>query len=157
MIAPAMAADGESILAITARTDNFSAMDKDCVRELWEDFLARGSAASGYAFLVAREEGGAQGYICYGPTPLTEGTFDVYWLAVDPAARRQGWGRQLLARAEQEMAQQGARLIVIETSGLWSYQATRRFYESCDYRFQAVVHDFYAPGDDLILYGKRLR
>lgn len=154
MIATAMQADGEAILAITALIDIFSAQDKECVRELWDEYLARGPK-SGYDFRVYRENGRAVGYICFGPTPLTVGTWDVYWLAVHPEQRRKGIARRLLADAEEQMARQGARLILIETSGTWAYEGTRRFYESAGYRYQAVIHDFYAPGDDLIVFGKR--
>jgi D-alanine-D-alanine ligase len=158
MIDPASPLDGDRILAITAQIDNFSDSDKRCVQELWQDCLTQGSAASGYYFLVYRDEGGrVLGYICYGPTPLTAGTFDVYWLAVDPASRHQGIGRALLAQAEREIVAAGGRLVLIETSGSIHYQTTRRFYESCGYHYQAVVHDFYAQGEDLLIFSKNLR
>lgn len=156
MIEQATIADGERIQEITAAVDVFTPADAECVQELWQDMLRRGREASGYEFLVAREHELAVGYICFGPTPLTQGTYDIYWLAVDPSQRRRGLGRALLARAESEIERAGGRLILIETSGALTYQATRRFYESCGYRYAAIIHDFYATGEDLIVYRKNL-
>ncbi|MBC7225021.1 MAG: GNAT family N-acetyltransferase, partial [Anaerolineae bacterium] len=79
---------------------------------------------------------------------------DLYWVAVDPVAQGRGVGRDLMARVEQEVAHRGGRLILVETSGAPAYARARRFYEACGYHYQAVVHDFYHPGDDLIIFGK---
>lgn len=123
------------------------------MQELWEAYR-QGGEASGYVFLVCREGEQTLGFACFGPTPLTEGTFDLYWVAVDPVAQGQGVGRELMARVEQEVARRGGRLILAETSGAPAYARARRFYEACGYHYQAVVHDFYHPGDDLIIFGK---
>lgn len=65
-------------------------------------------------------------------------------------------GRALLEHVEATVASQQGRLILVETSGTPAYEAARRFYEACGYRYQAVIHDFYSPGDDLIIFGKTL-
>ncbi len=130
-------------------------IDRECVEELWNAYLDKGEAASGYAFRVYRNDGGrVLGFACFGPHPLTEGTFDLYWIAVDPDARRQGIGRALLAQVETEVKARDGRLLVIETSGLPSYAPTRAFYEACGYRCEAVIREFYAPGDDLVVFVK---
>jgi len=122
---------------------------------LWNEYLQQGER-SGYTFLVASEETGVVGYACFGPHALAEGVWDLYWIAVAPEARGQGIGRALLAEVEAAVASQHGRLILIETSGTPAYEAARRFYEACGYRYQAVIHDFYSPGDDLIIFGKTL-
>ncbi len=147
--------DRDPILDITAQISIFSAMDKECVQELWDAYIDRGPS-SGYIFDVHRQGGLAVGYICYGPTPLTVGTWDIYWLAVSPQHRRQGIARTLLTGVEERIAQDSGRLIVIETSGTAEYRGTRRFYTACGYRRQATIRDFYAPGDDLVFYAKVL-
>jgi ribosomal protein S18 acetylase RimI-like enzyme len=76
---------------------------------------------------------------------------------VDPDTRGQGVGRALLQHMEDIVSAQQGRLILVETSGTPAYEPARRFYESCGYRYQAVIHDFYSPGDDLIIFGKTLR
>jgi len=157
LIEPALATDGPSILHIADAIHIFTHIDRECVAELWDSYLDKGEAASGYAFRVYRNDGGrVLGFACFGPHPLTEGTFDLYWIAVDPDARRQGVGRALLSRVEAEVKARGGRLLVIETSGLPSYAPTRQFYESCGCRCEAVIRDFYAPGDDLVIFVKEL-
>ncbi len=102
------------------------------------------------------EEGNLVGFACYGPTPCTVGTWDLYWIAVDPAAHRQGVGRKLVDAVERDIAAEGGRLIVAETSSRTDYGPTRAFYESLGYGVAARVAEFYAPQDDLIVYSKRL-
>jgi ribosomal protein S18 acetylase RimI-like enzyme len=163
MITEAKEQDGSQILYLTAAAGVFKPGEVACVQELWDAYLRRGEA-SGYVFLVYKSEdrsfGSAQdkllGYACFGPHPLTEGIFDLYWIAVDPRAREQGVGGALLSRVEEEVRVQGGRMVLVETSGTPAYTPARRFYESCGYRYEAVIHDFYAPGDDLIIFGKLL-
>ena len=97
-----------------------------------------------------------QGYACFGPHPLTQGTYDLYWIVVDPTAQGHGIGHALLARVEAEVQARGGRLLLVETSGTPAYTAARRFYESSGYRCEATIHDFYAPGDDLVIFSKDL-
>lgn len=107
---------------------------------------------------LAAYDGGDRlvGFACYGPTPCTEGTWDLYWIAVDPAVQRQGVGRLLMDACERAIAAQGGRLVVVETSSRPDYQATRTFYQTLGYRCSARVADFYAPRDDLVVYTKPL-
>jgi len=148
--------DGPQIHAISANTTIFNQEEVDCVDELWEEYLARGSERSGYYFLVEKEDGRLLGYACYGPRSLTSGTFDLYWIAVDPAARRGGVGRRLLVASEQAVRKLGGRLLVLETSGLPAYEPTRKFYLSTGYTLEATLKDFYNDGNDLVIFTKRL-
>lgn len=149
-------ADGQAILQLTHLAGNFGHKDVACVQELWEAYVEKG-AETGYDFIVFRDGVRVLGFACFGPTPLTEGTYDLYWLAVHPESRRRGIGCALIAWVEEEIRRRGGRLLLVETSGTAAYEGTRRFYESCGYRYQAVIHDFYAPGDDLLIFGKVLR
>jgi D-alanine-D-alanine ligase len=96
------------------------------------------------------------GYSCHGPTPCTLGTFDLYWIAVDPTAQRAGVGSALLQEVERRLAQEDARLLLIETSSQPRYLPTRRFYERHGYHEVARVPEFYAPGDDRVIFAKRI-
>jgi ribosomal protein S18 acetylase RimI-like enzyme len=96
------------------------------------------------------------GYACFGPHPLTQGTYDLYWIVVDPTAQGHGIGHALLARVEAEVQARGGRLLLVETSGTPAYAPARRFYESSGYRCEATIHDFYALGDDLVIFSKDL-
>ena len=110
-----------------------------------------------YEFIGAFDEAGVLlGYACFGPTPATDGTFDLYWLAVHPAAQGRGAGRGLVRWVEQELGRRGARLLVVETSSRPDYNATRTFYERGGYIEAARLRDFYAPADDRIILTTRL-
>jgi GNAT superfamily N-acetyltransferase len=115
------------------------------------DGIAAGSPD--YIALGAELEGSLCGWICWGPTPCTIGTFDLYWMAVDPALQGSGLGTALLEAMELRLAGV-ARLIVVETAGRHDYQATRAFYEARGYQPVCRIPDFYAPGDDQVVYVK---
>jgi len=126
------------------------------VEELWNDYLTNGEA-SDYDFLVYRnDDGTALGFACFGHHSLTQGTYDMYWIAVDPAARGRGIGRALIARVEDEVRKLGGRLLIVETSQTDSYAPARALYGSCGYHIEARIRDFYAPNDDLIIFAKSL-
>jgi len=95
------------------------------------------------------------GYACYGPTPGTDGTFDLYWIAVHPSAQGTGGGRQLLREVEDRVSAAGGRMLIVETSSRADYEGTRRFYDRGGYREGARVRDFYAPQDDRVIYTRR--
>jgi ribosomal protein S18 acetylase RimI-like enzyme len=109
-----------------------------------------------YHFLVAEESGRVVGFTCYGTTPLTQGTWDLYWIAVHPERHGARVGRVLMEKVEADVASRGGRLIVVETSGRDEYTKTRLFYEKLKYERIAVIKDFYKQGDDKVLYAKYL-
>lgn len=120
-----------------------------------EVFDAAVAGTPDYTVLGADVGGALAGWICWGPTPCTVGTWDLYWMAVDPALHGSGVGTALLAEMERRLAGH-ARLIVVETAGRPDYAPTRRFYEARGYSAAARIPDFYEPGDDLVVYVKRL-
>jgi D-alanine-D-alanine ligase len=148
--------DGAQIHTISANNTVFSQEEVECVDELWEEYLAQGSERSGYYFLVDKEDQRVLGYACYGPRSLTSGTYDLYWIAVDPAIHRGGVGRRLLAASEDAVRKLGGRLLVLETSGLPMYEPTRQFYLATGYTLEATLKDFYKDGDDLVIFTKHL-
>lgn len=148
--------DGVLIHAITANNTVFSQEEVECVDELWGEYLAQGSEHSGYYFLVDKEDHRILGYTCFGPRSLTTGTFDLYWIAVDPSIHRGGVGRRLLAASEEAIRNLGGRLLVLETSGLPEYEKTRHFYLGIGYTLEATIKDFYKDGDDLVIFTKHL-
>ena len=95
------------------------------------------------------------GYACYGSTPDADRTWDLYWIAVDPAAQGAGGGTTLLSEVERRVIGLEARMLVVETSSRSDYDPTRRFYLARGYEETARVGDFYAPADDRIIFTKR--
>ena len=108
-----------------------------------------------YYALGAEVDGRVVGWICWGATPCTVATWDLYWMAVDPEMHGQGVGTALLEEMENRLSDK-ARLIVIDTSGRPDYAPTRAFYRARGYQTAAVVRDFYALGDDQVIFSKRL-
>jgi GNAT superfamily N-acetyltransferase len=156
MILVATKDDGLQIHNINANTTVFSQEEVACVDELWGENQALGPDRSGYYFIVDKEDERVRGYACYGPRALTDRTYDLYWIAVDPNARGGGIGKKLLAATEEAVRKLGGRLLIVETSGLPKYESTRAFYLATSYLLEATLKDFYCDGDDLVIYTKRL-
>jgi len=156
MISIATSEDGRQIHTINASTSVFSPEEVECVDELWQEYQVQGSEKSGYYFLVEKERGQVLGYACYGPRALTDRTYDLYWIAVSPKARRGGVGKALLRAVEEAIRKLGGRLLIVETSGLPKYEPTRAFYVATGYLLEATLKDFYKDGDDLAIFTKRL-
>lgn len=132
----------------------FSRSEIDVALEVFDEGTARSS--SDYLLLGAfTPEDILIGYACWGPTPATDRTWDLYWIAVDPVLQGAGIGTILLEEVERRLVGQHARMLVVETSSRSDYAATRAFYGRRGYAVAASVRDFYAPGDDRIIFVKR--
>ncbi|MBS2029353.1 MAG: GNAT family N-acetyltransferase [Deltaproteobacteria bacterium] len=152
---PLLAGDRPHLARMLEGISEFSASEVSCALELVD--LALGQPAQlDYLFCVAAEGETLCGYVCYGPTPMTAGTFDLYWIASDPGARGKGVGSRLVASMEADLRTRGARLVRVETSAQEAYGPTRAFYERNRYIETARIPEFYKPGDDLVILTKRL-
>jgi ribosomal protein S18 acetylase RimI-like enzyme len=148
--------DKARVVGILRDTPEFKPFEVEVAEELIDSYL-QDPSSSGYHILVAEIESTVTGYICYGPTPLTEGTWDIYWLAVAREKQGQGIGSTLMRSAEKEIIRAKGRLSIIETSATPAYDKTRHFHLSQGYEIVACIPDFYAPGDDKLILQKRLR
>lgn len=155
MILTAKEADGAQIHGITARAGVFNLEEVEALGAMWEEYLAMGPEASGYNFQVDRDRDELLGFACYGRRDLTDGVFDLYYIAVDPPSRRTGVGRRLLAVSEEAARREGGRMLIAETSGTPLYEPTRKFYLDMGYKVEATIKDFYKVGDDLAIFIKR--
>ncbi len=155
-IRPMTHEDKPSIMQILRSTPEFKPSEVAVAEEVIDSYL-RDPLGSGYHILVAENDSAVAGYICYGPTPLTEGTWDLYWEAVAQEKRGEGIGSMLMQSVEKEVIQAHGRLAIIETSSMPAYEKTRRFHISHGYEIVARIPDFYAPGDDKLILQKRLR
>ncbi|RPI16024.1 MAG: GNAT family N-acetyltransferase [Ignavibacteriae bacterium] len=137
-------------------TQHFNAEEIQVALELIDTYLK--DEQSDYIIYVHTNDitDKVEGYICYGKRPLTESTYDLYWIAVDPNTHGKGIGSRLIAFMEEDLKERGAKLVLIETSGKAAYENERKFYEKNRYKLQTVIRDFYRPGDHLVLYHKYL-
>lgn len=138
---------------LTAATGLFRPDEVAIAVELLDDALA---GDDDYRFLGAYAGDRLVGYACWGPTPGTTGTFDLYWIVVDPDRQGEGIGTQLLRAVEAKLTTENGRLVVVETSSRAAYASTRAFYERRGYTQAAQLPGYYAPGDDLVIYLKDL-
>ena len=143
-----------SLLGRLKVAGSFTGDEIECALELLQLVLDQ-PGQKDYLVQVAEGRDGLVGYVLYGPVPLTVSTFDIYWIATSPQVHGQGFGRRLLEAAERDMKKRSARMICLETSSKSAYDRTRAFYENAGYRQEAVLVDFYRPGDDRITYVKR--
>jgi ribosomal protein S18 acetylase RimI-like enzyme len=149
---PLAAADRRRIEEITRAVSVFRDDEVPVALEVFDGAVA---GSPDYVALGATVDERLVGWICWGPTPCTLGTYDLYWMAVDPAAQAAGIGTALLREMEGRLAG-SARLIVVETAGRPDYRPTRAFYVARGYRKASIIPDFYAPGDDQVVYVKAL-
>ena len=143
-------------MQILRNTPEFKASEIEVAEEVIDSYL-HDVKGSGYYVLIAEAGSTVAGYICYGPAPLTDGTWDLYWQAVAREKRGQGIGGALMEAAEREIMQAKGRLAIIETSSTTAYDNTIRFHLGQGYEIIGRIPDFYAPGDDKIILQKRLR
>ena len=173
-IRPMIKEDKQAIMQILRDTPEFIPAEVVVAEEVLDNYLKDPSGSGYYVFVAeltlppllerqgikVKGKGNQQselvGYICYGPTPLTEGTWDIYWMAVNQKAKGKGIGSALLALAEGKIKEAGGRLILIETSSKPEYERTIKFHRSQGYEVVSQIPDFYALGDDKLTLQKRL-
>lgn len=161
------ASDALAVRDIVDSTGFFHDFEVDVAVELVSERLSRG-LASEYCFVLADDPADRLiGYACFGPIACTVGSFDLYWIVVHNSFRGRGLGLELMRRAEAAMrvALPGpadkplapGRRVYVETSSQPKYEPTRAFYLKCGYKEEARFRDFYADGDDKVVYSKSLR
>ena len=158
-IRPITPGDRPRVHEIVTATGNFNDQEIATAMELVDEALDKGEE-SGYVAIVAEMPGNPaiiEGYACYGPTPLTEGVFDLYWIAVHPGAQGHGIGRRLVEYVEDDIRSRGGRMLLIETSSRDEYGPTIAFYERTNYDLTARIKNFYRVGDDKLIFSKELK
>lgn len=159
-VRPLRPEDRPDVERLLASTGMFTAVEIAIALELVDAAITGGEASGYFAFVLdtstnpgARD---VRGYVCFGPTPLTEGTYDLYWIAVERSAQGRGYGRTLLEFVERAVRARAGRLLLIETSSQDAYGGTIRFYERNGYPIVARIPDFYKPQDDKLVFAKKL-
>ncbi|MGB5217416.1 MAG: GNAT family N-acetyltransferase [Smithella sp.] len=148
--------DIEAIAGIVESSGFFSDEEIEIAIQLAEEKMDRKEASS-YRFLFAEDDHRVLGYTCYGLIPATSFSYDIYWIVVANDLQGQGLGKLLMAETEKLIGSSGGRQIYAETSSRDQYNPTHKFYESCGYRQEAFLKNFYSEGDGKIIYAKVLK
>jgi ribosomal protein S18 acetylase RimI-like enzyme len=159
-IRPAEERDRDRIKDILVATARFTDEEVRCAMELVDSAFEHPERGEYLVYVLDEPDSGpkrqVQGYVCYGPTPLTDGVWDLYWIAVDPKQQGQGIGQLLLRFVENEVRRQRGRMLLIETSSKGSYGPTIRFYTRSGYDEISRIKDFYRIEDDKVVFCKKL-
>jgi ribosomal protein S18 acetylase RimI-like enzyme len=150
-----VAGDKPALMQILRNTPEFKPFEVVVAEEVIDTYLTDADG-TGYFILIAEDYAKIAGYICYGETPCTVGTWDIYWVAVARQMRGRGLGRMLTDAAETAIEKKQGRLAIIETSSTELYKNTREFYRRRGYETVARIPDFYSPGDDKLILRKVL-
>ena len=155
MIRPTTPEDTPALRAIAAGTGVFKPMELEALVEVLDDYHAE-NRQLGHVAVTLELHGKPAGFAYYAPAAMTDRTWYLYWIAVDKNVHAKGLGTRLLHRAEADVQAAGGRLFLIETSSLPHYDLTRKFYLKHGYEQAAVLRDFYADGDDMVVFRKRM-
>lgn len=151
---PLKTGDRESIELVLQSTGAFSSQEIGVALELVDVVLNKTDLS--YKFIIAENKNGQLiGYACWGEIPLTQGTYDLYWIAVSPDLQHLGVGRQLISYVEEQVMRDSGRMMLIETSSTKTYKAARAFYKRQGYALESRIRDYYKPGDARLIFGKR--
>ena len=148
--------DRARLLSILIRTRAFTSAEIDVAMELIDSVLNDPNQKDYQIYCLADDQDQVIGYICYGSVPMTEGTFDHYWIAVDPDFQEKGAGSKLLSFLDEVVKSEGGRLILADTSTIPQYEKTQRFYLKNGFKEVARVPDYYYPGNDRVTFWKKL-
>jgi len=155
VIRPLVSSDRARVESMTRATPLFRPEEIPVALDVFNAATGLGRPADpDYETAGATVDGVLAGWICWGPTPCTRGTFDLYWIVVDVESQGQGLGGALVEEMERRVAGR-ARLIVVETAGRPDYEPTREFYARRGYQVASRIADYYSPGDDLVVFVKR--
>jgi len=157
MIRRMRAQDKEAVLGLIRATGFFTSAEVGVAEELIDIYLGQPDQKDYDVVVVEGEGGGPAGYMTWGPTPLAEDAYDLYWMAVLPSEQGRGRGKELVRWLEAEVGRRDGRMIVIETSSQPKYHGTRQFYIDLGYKEVARIPDFYRAGDDRVIYAKSFR
>jgi len=151
------ARDKTPVLGLIRATGFFTADEVGVAEELMDVYLDRPDQKDYGVVVVEGDDGAPAGYMTWGPTPLAEDAYDLYWMAVAPSEQGKGRGKELVRWLEAEVGRRRGRVIIIETSSQPKYHGTRQFYIDLGYKEVARIPDFYRAGDDRVIYAKYFR
>lgn len=145
--------DRSDLPSIRSIVDGTGLFPPEMLGPMAEPFLAKREP---HHWLVACLDERVAGFAYTEPERMTDGTFNLLAIAVDPAFQRRGIGRALVKGLMDRLRAQGGRVLIVETSALDGYAGTRSFYARQHFAEEGRIRDFYADGEDKILFWKHL-
>lgn len=155
MLRPTIEDDVEELVAICEATGIFQPSELETVEEVFDEYF-HNEYEKGHRSFTLMLDRGISGFIYIAPAPLTQGTWDLWWIVVHPETQGRGHGQAMLQSAETAIRKAGGRHVFLETSAAPSYAPTRRFYERHGFVEVARLPDFYATGEAKVIYRKPL-
>jgi GNAT superfamily N-acetyltransferase len=155
MIRPTVPADTPVLVQLAADTGYFKPHEVEALKEVLDDYHAY-NQQHGHRCVTREERSKIIGFAYYAPAAMTDRTWYLYWIAVSKTIQARGVGTELLRHAEDEIRKVGGRVLFIETSSLPLYELTRKFYLKNGYDQDAVLRDYYAEGDSMVVFRKKL-
>jgi GNAT superfamily N-acetyltransferase len=149
--------DKPTVLDLIRATGMFTPAELDVAEELIDIYLGVPEQPDYRIVVIENDRRDVAGYMTWGPTPMAEAAYDLYWMAVAPSAQGKGLGKALVKWLEAEIRKLNGRMILIETSSQPRYHPTRQFYVNLDYKEVARIPDYYKAGDDRVIYAKYFR
>lgn len=156
MIRPITNRDREKILDLLRQTTVFNEREISVAIEIADLVLMKRDNGEYQVFCYYDSEDQFMGYICFGPIPMTDSSYDLYWIAVDKKVRGKGVASALVRFMEEQVRRQGGEKIYVDTSTTPQFGAARVFYEKHGYQCVSVLDDFYREGDHKIIFMKVL-
>ncbi|HAZ47169.1 MAG TPA: GNAT family N-acetyltransferase [Cyanobacteria bacterium UBA11369] len=155
MIRPTTPDDSAALIALAVAAEMFPANETAALGKVLADYFG-GKLDDGHVWVTDEEEGEPCGVAYYAPDLMADRTWYLYMIAVHPNYQRRGRGTALIQHVENALRSRGERLLLVETSGLPKYARARAFYTKCGFEPEARIRDFYAPGDDKVVFRKVL-
>ena len=153
MIRATIQTDSDALLEIVRDSGQFDENGLAHVAETLNDYLAGESEN----FWFTADDGEPVGVAYCALEPVTDGTWNLLMLWTRHDRAGQGHGSALVSHVEKILNERGVRLLIVETSGLPDFAGARAFYDKCGFTQEARIRNFFAAGDDKIIYTKTLR
>ncbi len=156
MIRPAEPEDSPALIAMTDATAMFRPLEIEALDEVLRDYF-REEIHKDHHCVIAEEDGNILGFAYYAPAEMTDRCWQLWWIVVRRDLQSKGIGGRLLRYVEQQVKHNLGRVLFIETGSMPHYEPTRRFYLKYDYELHAVLKDFYAEGDSMVVFRKEAK
>ena len=154
-VRPVCEADEKAVLRVLSASELFSSDELPGLMDVIKGHFA----VTGHAneedggVLVVEAAGGIAAVAYYAPERMTQGTWNLYMLVVDPEQRRHRFGTMLIDAVERTLLRR-AHLLLVETIDLPAFLAARSLYLRSGFTLEARVRDFYKPGEDKLIFRK---